>query len=74
LQGLEEEDELLGMLDGHERCLVQDLQVQGVPNEFDWSSIGLGDDFANASPLLFGPSLSSSSGVGENPSGGAAHG
>lgn len=27
LQGLEEEDELLGILDSHERYLIQDLQV-----------------------------------------------
>lgn len=74
LQGLEEEDELLGILDGYECCLVQDLQVQGIPNEFDWLSIDLSNDFVNASSLLLGPSLPSSFSVGENPLGGAAHG
>lgn len=73
LQGLDEEDELLGALDGHERCLVQDMQVMGVPNDIDWSSLGLGEEFENATPLVLDSSLSSGV-VHETPSADAARG
>jgi predicted nuclease with TOPRIM domain len=63
-RGLEEvdrQDELLNMLDAHESALVQDLRVDHVPDDVDWSAFGIGDDFLNASSLV--ESGGSSSGV-----------
>jgi hypothetical protein len=73
LQGLEEEDALLDMVDAHERWVVHDIQAQGIPNDVDWATLGLGDELANASPLI-DPSLLASGVVDESSSGGAAHG
>ena len=64
LQEVEQQDNLLSMLDAHEGAVLEDLQVDHVPNDVDWSALGLGDDFLNASPLF---------GVGENSSGVAGH-
>ena len=63
LQEVEQQDNLLSMLDAHETALVEDLQVDHVPNDVDWAALGLGDDFLNASPLL--DSGGNSSGVVE---------
>lgn len=52
LQEVEQQDTLLTMLDAHESALVEDLQVDHIPNDVDWSALGLGDDFLNASPLF----------------------
>ncbi|PNP61354.1 hypothetical protein FNYG_13913 [Fusarium nygamai] len=52
LQEVEQQDNLLSMLDAHEGALLEDLQADHVPNDVDWSALGLGDDFLNASPLL----------------------
>ncbi|KAJ0128879.1 Secreted in xylem 9 [Fusarium oxysporum f. sp. albedinis] len=52
LQEVEQQDNLLSMLDAHENALVEDLQVDHVPNDVDWSAFGLGDDFLNALPLF----------------------
>ncbi|EXK75825.1 hypothetical protein FOQG_19411 [Fusarium oxysporum f. sp. raphani 54005] len=63
LQEVEKEDGILSMLDAHEDAVVRDLQVDHVPNDVDWSSLGLGDDFLNASPLFdFGESSSGAAG------------
>lgn len=65
LQEVEQQDGILSMLDAHEDAVVRDLQVDHVPNDVDWSSLGLGDDFLDASPL-FDPGIvggSSSEGV-----------
>lgn len=60
---LEKESETLSALDSHENWVVNDLQCLGVPNETDWSSFGIGDDFAGVGQLT--------TSVGE-PSGGTA--
>jgi cell division protein FtsL len=52
LQEIEQQDNLLSILDAHEGALLEDLQVDHVPNNVDWSALGLGDDFLNASPLV----------------------
>lgn len=63
LQEVEKEDGILSMLDAHEDAMVRELQMDHVPNDVDWSSLGLGDDFLNASPLLdFGESSSGAAG------------
>ncbi|SCN91155.1 uncharacterized protein FFE2_07218 [Fusarium fujikuroi] len=61
LQEVEQQDNLLSMLDAHESALVEDLQVDHIPNDVDWSAFGLGDNFLNASPLF--DSCETSSGV-----------
>lgn len=49
---LDKEDgiDLTPALDAHERYVVEDLQFLGVPEEPDWSALGLGD-FADLGPL-----------------------
>lgn len=64
LQEVDQQDVILSGLDAHEDALLRDLQVDHVPNDVDWSSLGLGDDFLNASPLFE---------FGENSSGVAGH-
>lgn len=52
LQEVDRQDEILSGLDAHEDALLRDLQVDHVPNDVDWSALGLGDDFLDASPLF----------------------
>jgi hypothetical protein len=68
MQELDREDGILPALESHENWVVNDLQSLGVPNEVDWQSLGLGEEFNGLGPLL-------DSGVaGESSSAGAAHG
>ncbi|KAF6525264.1 hypothetical protein HZS61_011059 [Fusarium oxysporum f. sp. conglutinans] len=64
LQEVDQQDAILSGLDAHEDALLRDLQVDHVPNDVDWSALGLGDDFLNASPLFE---------AGESSSGVAGH-
>lgn len=66
MQELDKNDNLLPALQSHEDWVVSDLQSLGVPNEIDWSSLGLGDGFGDVGPLT-GPV------VGGSPSGVAEH-
>lgn len=59
LQEVDQQDNLLSMLDAHEDALVRDLQMDHVPNDVDWASLGLGDDFLDASPLFCSDETSS---------------
>lgn len=68
MQELDKEDGILPALESHENWVVRDLQSLGVPNEVDWSSLGLGEDFSGLGPLL------GSGVVDETPSASAAHG
>ncbi|KAK0367473.1 hypothetical protein CLIM01_15170 [Colletotrichum limetticola] len=52
MQELEEEDRVLPALDAHERWVVSDLQAAGVSNDVDWTSFGIGDEFASLGPLV----------------------
>ncbi|CCF44766.1 hypothetical protein CH063_03421 [Colletotrichum higginsianum] len=47
-----EDDELLSALDAHEQGVVGDLQSIGVPNEVDWPSFGIGEEFADLGSLV----------------------
>jgi hypothetical protein len=53
MEELDKEDGVLPALEAHERHVVGDLQALGVPNEVDWSSLGIGD-FDGMGPLLGG--------------------
>lgn len=55
---LDKEDGIVPALDAHERFVVDDLQFMGVPEDPDWASLGLGDEFVNLGPLH--PNASSS--------------
>lgn len=63
MQELDKEDDVLPALESHEQWVVHDLQELGIPNEVDWSSLGLGDGFNDVGPLV--PSC-----AGETSSGG----
>ncbi|KAH6957338.1 hypothetical protein DER45DRAFT_615281 [Fusarium avenaceum] len=52
LQEVEQQDSLLSMLDTHEDTMVRDLQTDHVPNNVNWSSLGLSNEFLDASPLF----------------------
>ncbi|SCO91359.1 uncharacterized protein FRV6_15487 [Fusarium oxysporum] len=52
LQEVDQQDAILSGLDAHKDALLRDLQVDHVSNDIDWSALGLGDDFLNASPLF----------------------
>lgn len=52
LQEVEQQDTLLTILDAYKSALVEDLQVDYILNNVNWSALGLGDDFLNASPLF----------------------
>ncbi|SCO87610.1 uncharacterized protein FRV6_11737 [Fusarium oxysporum] len=52
LQEVDQQDAILSGLDAHKDTLLRDLQVDHVPNDVDWSALGLGDNFLNASPLF----------------------
>ncbi|SCO90089.1 uncharacterized protein FRV6_14217 [Fusarium oxysporum] len=64
LQEVDQQDAILSGLDAHEDALLRDLQVDHVPNDVDWSALGLGEDFLNASPLF--EAGESSSGVAKH--------
>jgi hypothetical protein len=49
---LDKEDGVVPALEAHEHWVVNDLQALGVPNEFDWSSLGLGEDLTDVGPLV----------------------
>lgn len=49
---LDEEDGILPALESHEQFVVGDLQSLGVSNEMDWSTLGLGDEFAELGSLV----------------------
>lgn len=66
MQELDKEDNILPALQSHEEWVVNDLQSLGVPNDIDWASLGLGEEFNDVGPLR-------SSGVGESSSGVAGH-
>lgn len=68
MQELDKEEGILPALESHENWVVGDLRSLGVPNEVDWSSLGLGEDFNGLGPLL-DPGV-----AGESSSAGAAHG
>lgn len=72
LRGLDEEDGLLDVLDVREGQVMQELQLPEVPDDFDWSSVGLGM-FSDLNPSVLDPSLSSAV-ARETPSADAAHG
>ncbi|KAK2773991.1 hypothetical protein CKAH01_13336 [Colletotrichum kahawae] len=57
-----EEDDVLPALDAHESGVVGDLQFQGVENNPDWASFGIGEEFADLGPLLGDSQLVSSGG------------
>ncbi|SCO87503.1 uncharacterized protein FRV6_11630 [Fusarium oxysporum] len=52
LQEVDQQDAILSGLDAHKDILLRDLQVDHVPNDIDWSALGLGDNFLNASFLF----------------------
>jgi hypothetical protein len=52
LQEVKKEDGILSMLDAYEDAMVHKLQMDYVPNDVDWLSLGLGDEFLNTSFLL----------------------
>lgn len=52
MEELDKEDDVVPVLNSHESHIVDDLQFMGVPNDVDWASLGLGDEFTNASPLV----------------------
>jgi hypothetical protein len=49
---LDKEDKILPALDSHEHYVVDDIQSMGVPNDVDWASFGLGEEFAELGPLV----------------------
>ena len=51
MQELDKEDGVLPALDAHEQWVTRDLQSFGVPEDVDWSSLGLGD-FSDVGPLV----------------------
>ncbi|KAJ3542073.1 hypothetical protein NM208_g4292 [Fusarium decemcellulare] len=61
MQELDREDNVLPALESHESWVVRDLQSLGVPNEVDWSGLGLGDGFGDVGLLV--PADGSPSGV-----------
>ncbi|CZS83168.1 unnamed protein product [Fusarium graminearum] len=63
VQELDKEDNIAPALQSHEDWIVRDLESLGVPNEIDWASLGLGDDFGDVGPLKEPPVGESSSGV-----------
>ena len=52
LQELDAEDDVLPALDAHEYWVADDLQSLGVPNDPDWTSFGLGEEFAGLGPIV----------------------
>ncbi|KAF4463893.1 hypothetical protein FALBO_9280 [Fusarium albosuccineum] len=52
MQELDQEDNILPALDSHEDWVVRDLHSLGVPNEVDWSGLGLGDGFGDVGLLV----------------------
>lgn len=73
LQGLEEDPSspgaILPALNAHEHHVVEDIQALGVPNDADWSSYGLGEEFADVGWLL--PASGETAEVSLDNSGGA---
>lgn len=54
LMEMDRENELLSMLDGHEKGMVGELRSIGVSEDADWTSFGLGDDLAFVGSLSQG--------------------
>jgi hypothetical protein len=61
LEEIDRQDKLLNILDAYKSALVQDLRVNHVPDDVDWSAFGISNNFLNASSLV--ESGGSSSGV-----------
>ncbi|EXK24296.1 hypothetical protein FOMG_18967 [Fusarium oxysporum f. sp. melonis 26406] len=63
MQELDKEGNILPALQSHEEWVVKDLQSLGVPNDVEWSSLGLGNDFNDVGSLLDPDVDETSSGV-----------
>jgi hypothetical protein len=51
MQELDEEDGVPPSIVDQENFVISDIRSMGVPNDPDWSSLGLGDEFAGLGPL-----------------------
>jgi hypothetical protein len=51
MEELDKEDQLVPVVESHERWVVNDLEFLGVPEGVDWASLGLGDEFRDLGPL-----------------------
>lgn len=52
MQELDEEDGVSSSIVDQENFVIGDIQSMGVPNNPDWSSLGLGDEFAELGSLV----------------------
>lgn len=51
MEELDKEDGITPVLDSHERWIENDLNFMGVPSDVNWADFGLGDGFADVTPI-----------------------